>query len=179
MTDELFWKYMKCGGGEFLGDPRTPERVEQDGQSLVVRYRDFQRGSIYWTSETGISVIVEEKILECWRGKGRMLGYPTSDPIPGRGGVYNRFQHGTIYYFPYLDACEVHHDGRSSQDIWRRISIIAAAGLWLIVALIIGVSHSERDMTTGIFAVVSLLLSPLTALLINLLWKQPNTDDRS
>ncbi len=175
---------MKCGGGESLGDPRTPERVEQDSQGQVVRYRDFQRGAIYWTSETGVSVMVEEKILLFWRNmgpQGRELGYPTSDPIPDRGKEYIRFQRGTIYYNPNLDECEVHHDGRSSRDIWRTVSICTAAGLWLIVAFIVFASTKGEGigMDKGLLAVVSLLLSPLTALLISLLWKQSNADDRS
>jgi hypothetical protein len=177
MTEELFWKYMKCGGGETLGDPRTPERVEQDGQGKEVRYRDFQRGTIYWTSETGISVWVEEKILQYWRdmgSAGRVLGFPIADWKEGRGRVYNRFQHGTITCDLHLDECEVYRGGKSSQDIRRWISILIIAVIWLIGTIFI---LNSEGMEQGILSVVTFLLGPLTGLLIYLLWKQPKEKD--
>ena len=177
MTEELFLKYMTYGGGEKLGEPCTPECVEQDGQGQVVRYRDFQRGAIYWTFETGVSVVVDEKILKYWRDmgpQGHMLGYPTKEPKEDRGGVYNRFQRGTIYC--NFGACQPIYDRRSSQDISRWISIFIVTVIWFIGVLIISLTNSE-GMVKGLLSVVTFLLGPLTALLINLLWKQPKEKD--
>lgn len=183
MREKLFEKYMYCGGGESLGDPKAPEHVEQSGQGKEVRYRDFQRGTIYWTSETGVCVLVVEKILQYWReldSQGHGLGCPIADSKESRSRdrVYNTFQHGTISYNPLSDEFEVHQDGRSfqdiSQNIRRWVSIIIIAVIWIIGTLFI---VNSEGMEKGILSVVTFVLGPLTGLLIYLLWNQPKEKD--
>ncbi len=124
MTGELFKKYVELGGGEDLGDPTGPEYVTGDG-----RYRDFHRGSIYWTPDTG-ACLVRGKILQEWKDKGAessVLGYPTNDETRTQDGskIYSTFQGGTIYYLPQRDACDVSIGGRDSQFTMRMLMRMA------------------------------------------------------
>ena len=174
MTDAIFKKYIELGGGEHLGDPISLELVTRDGKG---RYRDFQRGSIYWTPETGV-YLVRGKILEKWREKGAelgFLGYPTSDEMTTPDGrKYNTFQGGSVSYTPQTDSCEVHSGGKSPLHIWRIVGTIVAMGVWLIVAAL--VAHMSQN---GLLAVLTALIGPLTALIITQVWKQPIDDHHS
>ena len=103
-------KYMALGGERsVLGNPNGPEQDTSDGKG---RFRDFQFGSIYWTSETG-AYEVHGKIRARWIEFGAeksFLGYPITDELttPDDIGRYNHFQYGSIYWTPDTGAYEVH-----------------------------------------------------------------------
>jgi uncharacterized protein with LGFP repeats len=165
MTEELFKKYVELGGGEVLGDPTGPEYVTGSG-----RYRDFHRGSIYWTPDTG-ACLVRGKILREWKDRGAesgVLGYPTNDETRIQDGskIYSTFQGGTIYYLPQRDACDVSIGGRDSQFAVRIVGTIVAFAAWLLVAVLVALLSRGNPMLT----IATGLLGPLTALLINLTW---------
>ena len=81
-----------------LGYPITDE-----GQALGRgRFNHFERGSIYWTPETGAHE-VHGAIHAHWRASGYErgpLGFPTTDEtaVPGSQARWNRFEHGQIYW---------------------------------------------------------------------------------
>jgi hypothetical protein len=87
-----------------LGLPTTNELTTPDSRG---RYNHFERGSIYWTPQTG-AWEVYGAIRERWKASGwerGPLGYPTTGELPSQdGGRYNYFQHGAIYWRPGLDA---------------------------------------------------------------------------
>lgn len=92
-----------------LGYPLTDERATPDRTG---RYNHFQRGSIYWTPETGAHII-RGAIRYKWSQLGwerSLLKYPTTDEIktPGGTGYYNHFQGGSIYWTQATGAHEVH-----------------------------------------------------------------------
>lgn len=111
-------KYRSIGGCQsHLGKPITDERVTPD---RVGRYSVFERGSIYWTQQTGAQ-IVHGVIRDKWRDLGweaGVLGYPLTDErtTPDRVGRYNVFQGGSIYWTPDTGAHEVR--GRI-RDAWK------------------------------------------------------------
>ncbi|WP_448626990.1 hypothetical protein [Geodermatophilus sp. URMC 64] len=66
--------------------------------------QSFQGGSIYWSPTTGAHPIVGA-IGGYWVGAGAQdgsLGYPTGNPGCGltRGGCYQHFQNGSVYWTP-------------------------------------------------------------------------------
>lgn len=103
-------KYRALGGcGSVLGAPVTEELSTPDG---VGRYSVFERGSIYWTAQTG-AFEVHGLIRDKWRDVGweaGAVGYPISDErtTPDGAGRYNVFQRGSIYWHPSTGAHEVH-----------------------------------------------------------------------
>jgi hypothetical protein len=103
-------KYRALGGcGSILGVPKTDERMTPDN---VGRYTVFDRGSIYWTPQTGAHE-VHGVIRDRWAAVGwetGPLGYPITDETPAPDGVgrYNVFEHGSIYWTPETGAHEVH-----------------------------------------------------------------------
>ena len=99
-------KYNKLGGpAGFLGAPTMVERVVPDG---VGRFRNFQRGTIYWSPNTGAHEM-HGAIRELWVSMGwerSFLGYPVTDelPTPNNVGRFTDFQGGQIAWSPALGA---------------------------------------------------------------------------
>jgi hypothetical protein len=76
-----------------VGDPTGDELV--DG---AVRWRDYQRGRLYWSQATGVHDLAGE-ILAVYMGLGAhtsFLGCPTSDEVDIPGGRRNSFEGGRI-----------------------------------------------------------------------------------
>ncbi|MGT2461440.1 LGFP repeat-containing protein [Sinomonas atrocyanea] len=96
-------KYQAVGGSAVLGAPRGPEVRDSRGGA----YRDYARGTIYWSNSTGTHVnsgaIRGEYAAKGWQLGP--LGYPTTDEVrSANGGVYQSFQGGTIYWSPAAGA---------------------------------------------------------------------------
>ncbi|AMY08667.1 LGFP repeat [Luteitalea pratensis] len=108
-------KYTQLGGpGGFLGRPfdAGAGSGEMDTADRRGRFRDFERGTIYWTATTGAHEVHGDIRLKWARlGGGRsFLGYPLTDETgtPNRRGRFNHFEHGSIYWTPTTGAHEVH-----------------------------------------------------------------------
>ncbi|ATB27278.1 N-acetylmuramoyl-L-alanine amidase [Melittangium boletus] len=110
----ILTRYNQLGGaGGILGPCTTNELKTPDG---VGRFNHFQKGSIYWTPETG-AWEVHGLIRAKWEALGwetGVLGYPTTGEMATPDGV-GRFNHfkkdgtlGSIYWTPELGAWEVH-----------------------------------------------------------------------
>lgn len=103
-------KYLAMGGcGSVLGAPLTEERGTPDRRG---RYNVFERGSIYWTEQTGAHE-VHGVIRDAWKVHGweaGILGYPITDEYttPDKKGRYNVFEKGSIYWTEKTGAHEVH-----------------------------------------------------------------------
>ncbi|GAA4745677.1 hypothetical protein GCM10023328_29870 [Modestobacter marinus] len=74
-------------------------------------FQPFQGGYLYWTADTGAH-LVRGGIFERWGAhgwEGGRLGYPTSDEYCGlaRGGCFETFTGGSIYYTPATGAHSV------------------------------------------------------------------------
>lgn len=95
-------KWAATGWERGFGYPLTDETTTPDGRG---RYNHFERGSIYWTPQTGAHVIYGA-IRDHWASMGwerSRLGYPTSDEKdwPGvAGGRCSDFEHGRIVWSP-------------------------------------------------------------------------------
>lgn len=73
-------------------------------------YNGFQRGSIYWSPATGAHE-VRGAIRDRWVALGLengLLGFPASDENRLRGGAYELFERGSVYWSPTTGAHEVH-----------------------------------------------------------------------
>lgn len=93
---EIYKSWARTGweGGR-LGFPITNETPTPDGRG---RYNHFERGSVYWTPQTGAHV-VEGAIRDRWAALGwerSYLGYPTSDEYAVPGGRRTDFQGGSV-----------------------------------------------------------------------------------
>jgi hypothetical protein len=100
--------------GSFLGSPTTPERDGARGG----RYRRYESGSIYWSSDTGARYLrsaIDRRYRDLGATGGR-LRYPRTDPrsVGDGHGILARFQQGTIYWSEDTDAQGVigRSDGR-------------------------------------------------------------------
>jgi uncharacterized protein with LGFP repeats len=103
----------------FLGSPTdagagSDEMDVGDGRG---RFRDFERGSVYWSPQTGAHE-VHGDIRVKWaqlRGTHGFLGYPPTDETgtPDGRGRFNHFEGGSIYWTPDLGPHEVHGDIRA------------------------------------------------------------------
>lgn len=104
-------KFAALGGcNSILGAPITSELMTPDGRG---RYNVFQKGSIYWTAETGAHE-VHGRIRDAYRDAGweaGALGYPTSDEYDVAGGKQSEFQHGRIRWVAATNTTEVLRDG--------------------------------------------------------------------
>jgi hypothetical protein len=105
--DEIDEKYESLRGK--YGSPLGPELHTADGTG---RLRQYERGWIYWTPNTGAHLIYGS-IYEKWASLGyeaSVLGYPITDETPtadGRGR-FNQFQYGFIYWTPETGAHAVY-----------------------------------------------------------------------
>ena len=108
-------KYLSLGGpGGFLGQPidagaGNQEMNTADGRG---RCRDFERGSIYWTPQTGAHEVHGDIRIK-WAqlgGERSFLGFPMTDELgtPDGRGRFNHFEGGSIYWTPETHAHEVH-----------------------------------------------------------------------
>ncbi|MFC9893112.1 alpha/beta hydrolase-fold protein [Nocardia sp. NPDC127579] len=84
-----------------LGLPISGERGLPDGRGRV---QDFERGSIYWTPQTGAQM-VRGAIFQKWSEQGfetGPAGYPLAfeEKTPNRDGAVQAFEGGPIYYSP-------------------------------------------------------------------------------
>jgi uncharacterized protein with LGFP repeats len=94
-------KWAQIDGDGLLGLPVTDELGTPDGRG---RYNHFERGSIYWTPETGAHE-VHGAIRDHWASMGwerSSLGYPTSDErgSPASETRYNDFEGGAVLWTP-------------------------------------------------------------------------------
>ncbi|MFB9376672.1 N-acetylmuramoyl-L-alanine amidase [Kineococcus gynurae] len=91
-------KYTSIGGAAAIGAAAGAEGAAKAGG----RYRHFGIGSIYYTSSTGAHVVkglIRDKFKSLgWENS--FLGYPTTDEVGIRGGAFNHFQGGSIYFSP-------------------------------------------------------------------------------
>ncbi|PRY12570.1 N-acetylmuramoyl-L-alanine amidase [Kineococcus rhizosphaerae] len=104
-TTAIDAKYQAIGGAGNIGGPTTPENDTPNGSGS---YRFYSGGAIYWSKATGAHT-VRGAILALWGQLGweNGLGYPTTDDSPAKGGFYNHFQGGSIYWSPATGAHEV------------------------------------------------------------------------
>lgn len=106
---EIYKKWIAVGNLQSgLGYPITDET--QATSSPAARFNNFKNGgAIYWTAETGANMIYGE-IFKKWTSLGgeASLSYPITDELSSgdRGGRYNDFVLGTIYWSPYTGAHE-------------------------------------------------------------------------
>jgi uncharacterized protein with LGFP repeats len=98
-------KYAALGGAASFGAPTTPENDTPRGDGS---YRFYTGGAIYWNRVTGAHS-VRGAILAAWGRLGweNGLGFPTTDDSPAKGGFYNHFQNGSIYWSPATGARDV------------------------------------------------------------------------
>ncbi|BCN41910.1 alpha/beta hydrolase-fold protein [Prescottella equi] len=87
------------GPGGALGFPTTPENGTPDGRG---RFNHFQKGSIYWTPQTGAHA-VSGPIRDEWVKQGYEtgpLGYPRADQkkLQGKDGLVQDFEIGSMYW---------------------------------------------------------------------------------
>jgi len=103
----------------FLGWPNTNEENAADGG----RFSEFEHGVIYWTPATKAHE-VHGAILAKWTEMGRersWLGYPTTNEQEGaRGGRFNHFMRGSIYWHP-SPAIGTHVVWGAIHDLWTSL----------------------------------------------------------
>ncbi|GAA2037814.1 N-acetylmuramoyl-L-alanine amidase [Pseudokineococcus marinus] len=99
----------------YLGFPTTDVTPIPGGL-----FAHFQGGSVYYSKPVGTHV-VKGKIRAAWASKGweyGVLGFPTTDETPIRGGAFNHFQGGSVYFSPKTGA----HDVRGAvRDRWASL----------------------------------------------------------
>jgi hypothetical protein len=108
--NKISLKYANMGANlSQLGRPTTGITVTPDGDGC---FQHYERGSIYASWYTD-AYEIHGSIRHKWASLGwerSLLGYPTTDetPTPDSRGRFNHFEHGSIYWHPYLGAFEVH-----------------------------------------------------------------------
>lgn len=101
-------RYQALGGAAgFLGQALT---TEQPTPLRFGRYQIFQNGTIHWSPASG-AWETHGNIRDKWGSMGwenGFLGFPVTNQAPlARGGAFNRFQGGQIYWSPGTGAREV------------------------------------------------------------------------
>ena len=98
-SSDITTKWSAVGGAVgYLGAPVTP--VLATGKPGF--YQHFQGGSVYSSPATGAHV-VRGLIRDRWAAIGwenSSLGFPVTDETALRGGAFNHFQGGSIYWSP-------------------------------------------------------------------------------
>ncbi|GAB7192229.1 hypothetical protein NUM3379_29380 [Kineococcus sp. NUM-3379] len=98
----------------YLGFPVTDEAMLPRGA-----YNHFEGGSVYWSAATGARS-VRGAIRERWANQGwegGWLGFPVTDETGVRGGAFNHFQGGSVYWSAATGA----HSVRGAiRDAWAR-----------------------------------------------------------
>jgi hypothetical protein len=99
-------KYEASGGYASWGYPVSHETDVRNGRSVVGKYSNFERSSIYWSAATGAHLIygaIRDEYRDRSGGPTGVLGFPTSSeadiPGAGAGARYNTFQNGSITWF--------------------------------------------------------------------------------
>lgn len=91
-------RYAQLGGTPGpLGAVTGCETPTADGQG---RFSTFQRGAIYWSQASG-AWDVSGSFRDLWAGSGwenGFLHYPVSGEVATRGGVFQNYQGGTLYW---------------------------------------------------------------------------------
>lgn len=80
--------------------------VSEEAPATGGAWQLFQRGRIYWSPRTDAHWITGA-VLDAWVGQGSenaVLGYPTSNELALRGGAWQLFQGGRIYWSPNTGA---------------------------------------------------------------------------
>ncbi len=107
VVGEIEKKYLALGGcTSVVGVPITAEQGAPDG---IGRYSVFDRGSIYWTPQTG-AFEIHGRIRDAYATAGweaGSLGYPTSDETVIPGGRRSNFQHGSITWTASTDQTAI------------------------------------------------------------------------
>ena len=96
----IFRRWRGLGGINALGFPLTDELTTPDMRG---RYNHFERGSIYWTPQTGAWEVTAD-IKDEWAAGGweqGPVGYPVAAPgrMPGVFTDFQDFERGSIYAF--------------------------------------------------------------------------------
>jgi hypothetical protein len=108
--NKISLKYVNLGANlSQLGPPTTGVTVTPDGDGC---FQHYKYGSIYASWYTD-AYEIHGAIRHKWAALGwerSLLGYPITDetPTPDRRGRFNHFEHGSIYWHPFLGAFEVH-----------------------------------------------------------------------
>lgn len=92
------WAALGWEGGR-LGFPTTDELATPD---RIGRFNHFQRGSVYWTPQTGAREVYGA-IRDRWASMGwetSALGYPVTGEFAIPGGRAQDFQYGSIRWSP-------------------------------------------------------------------------------
>ena len=100
----ILQRYLTLGADRgFLRAPTGPEFGPLRGHGFG---QHFRGGSLYWTPATGAhpvgGQIRDEYARMGWENS--WLGYPVSAENPIRGGVFQRFQGGLVYWSPATGA---------------------------------------------------------------------------
>ncbi|WP_432502350.1 family 43 glycosylhydrolase [Kineococcus arenarius] len=103
-TPDIATKWSSVGGASgFLGSPTSAILPTPRAGGY---YQHFQGGSVYFSPATG-SHVVRGLIRDRWASIGwenSPLGFPVNDETALRGGAFNHFQGGSIYFSPGTGA---------------------------------------------------------------------------
>lgn len=102
-----FGQLWSSQGGQygFLGLPTTGENPIRNGGV----YQNFQGGTLYWSPPTGAHSVSGD-FLRFFAGQGYengYLGYPLTQEVPIRNGVFQVYQGGVLYWSPGAGAHSV------------------------------------------------------------------------
>jgi uncharacterized protein with LGFP repeats len=97
-------------------------RYPTSGESRIARggvFQGYQGGTLYWSPGTAAHSVTGS-FLQLFASLGYengFLGYPTSQEVPIRGGVFQLFQGGVAYWSPSTGA---HTVSGSFRDVYAR-----------------------------------------------------------
>lgn len=83
-------------------------------------YQVFERGNLYWIEETG-AWDMKGAIKDRWYAVGfeyGYLGYPIGTEVSDNGGVYQKFQNGTVYWSSSVGAWDM---GQTIYNRWKSV----------------------------------------------------------
>lgn len=97
---QILSAYRSSGSEQRWGFPTQDEGAAQPSPAGTTgRYQKFQNALILWSQPTGAQ-IVSGDIRTYFEANGfeKQFGYPTSGEIAETGGVYQRFEQGTLHW---------------------------------------------------------------------------------
>lgn len=101
--------YLGTGGpGGPLGSPTGGEQALPDKKG---RYQQFQRGTVYWSAQTGARAVrgaIRDKYAAL-NYERSPLGLPLGDETKLPAGAFQRFQGGQVYWSPKTPATVVNN----------------------------------------------------------------------
>jgi uncharacterized protein with LGFP repeats len=124
------WKNLRATGGVDVRYPTTDELAA--GQA---RYNEFSLPAVIYWHGRGTASEVHGAILNKWRSlpgglNGSALGFPTTDETADRrGGRYNEFERGAIYWNP-APAIQAHETHGHIWEAWRTPTVNREVGPW-------------------------------------------------